>query len=235
MIEKDVTWEPTCNRFYAHFDFLGFKNMTMKYTHEQMVYKLSAIEYFKDNILKGGQYNSHLKDADGLKVFNIGDTVIVITKRDTAKDAEVLLAKCSHFIRMCITNQMPIKGAITHGEFAVPWNDSFVYGAAMVSAVELHDQLHMCGAVLDQNAEKKFKEMESEKVLWDMIVKYKTPMKGGKINHYCLKWMGKEPPTGYPGKSNMDYVEDLYTTASGTPRIYIDNTMDFIITLTDKN
>jgi hypothetical protein len=225
----DSKWESTCNRFVAFFDIMGFKEMALRNSHEDMLNKLSMIKYFKENIIEGEQYTKHLEHRENLKAFVFSDTIIAFTKSESAEDADILLTKCGHFIRMCIINKLPLKGVISHGKITIGWNDSMFYGQPIIDAFLLQEELQMYGAILDFNAEKKFKELSTERELWDKIALYKTPTKGGRINHYCLKWAGKQTKErDFPGKQNRDYVEDIYTIVSGKPRVYVDNTLEFL-------
>jgi hypothetical protein len=223
---ENPKWENTCERFIAFFDIMGFKEMAMRHSHEEMLNILSMIKYFKDNIIQGDQYTRHLNDDGNLKSFVFSDTIVVFTKSDTVRDAEILLAKCSHFIRMCITNKWPLKGVISFGKITIGWDDSMFFGQPIIDAYLLQEELQLYGAILDFNAEKKFKEMASESKIWDKIILYKTPMKSGKINHYCLKWGGGTEQEGII--KNREYVEGIYSIVSGRPRIYVDNTIEFL-------
>jgi hypothetical protein len=65
---------------------------------------------------------------------------------------------------------------------------------------------------------------------YGLINKYNVPMKSGKIIHYIVDWTflsGKEVKP-------IDLVSDLYNSVSGTPRIYVDNTMDFVRWITAR-
>lgn len=229
MEDKEQKWEITCDRFVAFFDIMGFKEMALRNSHEVMLTKLGAIKYFKDNIIEGDQYNQHLKNESGLKSFVFSDTIVAFTKSDSAKDAEILLAKCSHFIRMCLTNKLPLKGVISFGKISIGWQDSMFYGQPIIDAYLLQEELQMYGAILDFNAEKKFKELSKEENIWNKIILYKTPTKTGKINHYCLKWAPQRfKPEKFKSEQCREYVENIYTIVSGKPRVYVDNTLDFL-------
>lgn len=229
MQKEELKWDITCNRFIAFFDILGFKEMALRNSHEEMLNKLSLIKHFKDNIIEGYDCNQQLKDKGNLKSFLFSDTIIAFTRSDSPIDAEIILSKCNHFIRMCLLNKIPIKGVISFGKITIGWGNTMFFGQPIIDAYLLQEEMQMYGAILDFNAEKKWKEMEIENEKWNKIILYKTPTKNGKINHYCLKWTGdKVIQENIPSANNRLIVEDIYTIVSGKPRIYVDNTLDFL-------
>jgi hypothetical protein len=103
----------------------------------------------------------------------------------------------------------------------------------------------MFGAILDNSAEQKLKEINEIKELNPFedehrgyingyVVKYDTPTKKGKKNYYSMNWPHVIMPKAYDGiNPALDIrakarIEKFYSSVPDEARIYVDNTVEFI-------
>ena len=77
----------------------------------------------------------------------------------------------------------------------------------------------------NNNIESKMQEFGAVALFQEMIIDYKVPMRSGKIQHKIIK----------PKKENVDLriktFKHLYNMTSGRPRLYLDNSIEFLLSL----
>ena len=118
---KTTVWKPTCERFVAFFDILGFENTVIREKHEDVhkfMKRLSkcvrAIENntrkYKDTIIT--DYNLAIVE---IRPLFFSDSIL-LTAPDDSEDSLFNLWFNSAFL-LChsIGSQIPIKGALAHG------------------------------------------------------------------------------------------------------------------------
>lgn len=233
-MDSEKEWKATDNRFIGFFDILGFKEMVMRQNHIETYKKLKEIKDFITDAIEGSY--SGIKGKGGKiktiyfeqkpKAVIFSDSILIISESDKPKVAESFIYHCNLFMKHCINAQIPIKGALSYGSFTADFKNSIFFGQPLIDAFLLHEELSMFGAILDFNIEKKLKELNLSSNFWNRLIKYKTPTKSGAINYYCINWLHVSQD-----KEIINYnpiIEKFYTTASGKPRAYVDNTADFI-------
>ena len=225
MNNKD--WNNTTNRFVAFFDIMGFKDMVQRKSHADI---LKTLEKLKD-VLKFME-NQDSENNKFLKPLNIkkfqtrsitfSDSIIFFSQGDTIKDFEKIVIDSYFIIQKSIENGLGIKGALSYGEITVNFENYLFFGQPIIDAYLLHDELLLYSAILDNNIEAKLNKIGTHSLPKDIIVDYKTPLKSGKIIHKLLK------PTNNKTPEAITNLEQIYESVSGRPRLYIDNTIDFL-------
>lgn len=101
---------------------------------------------------------------------------------------------------------------------------SLHFGKPLIDAYLLQDELSFYGCILDSTSEAKMKELNllNERG----IVRYKTPLKTGKINHCVIDWVTIYEDQTFVNSESV--IDEMYLTVCGKPRLYVDNTIDFI-------
>lgn len=228
--EPEKEWEVTTERFVAFFDIMGFKDRVDKNSHEKVFNDLNQIKIILTAIERGkyglGQEKKTIKTA----IFS--DSIILFSEDDSKSSLYAMALSCVGLISHAFNNDIPIKGALSSGKISADLKRSIFFGKPIINAHLLHEELYFYGIVLDENAEKKVKDFEIEKMQTNfskMFVRYSVPFKFGKTNHYTINW-----PSFIEGylrkekdRSPADILIDLSLTMSGKPRIYLDNTIEF--------
>ncbi len=232
-------WKSTCERFVAFFDIMGFKDFVYRNSHEnvlrRMNYISSKINEIKNEIIDSSGSVSisdskiHEYDDSLSEIFPImfSDSILFVSNDNSFNSALKIVSHSASFIAKLLAFGIPVKGALAYGEFSAIKSKSIYFGQPVIDAFELQEDLQMYGVVLHHTIED---ELASKKWLYiieaeDLLFRYKTPMKSGKISHYSLNWI--EPFNQEP--NNLDNtMEYMYYQASGYPRKYIDNTVEFI-------
>jgi len=224
-MEEPEKWKIKQERFIAFFDIMGFKDLVQKNSHENIVDKLSNLRSNMAQINK--VKNAKLFEDFGVensqtKWITFSDSLIIFSKGNELKDLIKIIVEASYILFTSIQDGLPIKGAISCGTLTVDFENSMFFGQSLIDAYLLHDELEMYNAIIDHSAEAKIKSFGDVPILKKMITNYRVPMRSGRITHQVLKPINEEYLKKY-----LDSVEKLYTTVSGRPRIYIDNSLDF--------
>jgi hypothetical protein len=163
-------------------------------------------------------------DLDQSKVVTFSDSIIIFSKGDSYNDAHKIFHDCYRLLQASLENNISIKGAISFGETTVDFENSLFFGKPIIDAYLLHEDLEMLTVVLDNNAEVKLDSYEVDKAAIKFILAdYKANMKSGKITHKLIKTVGEDMTT-----KRINALKELYKLSHGRPRIYIDNTIDFL-------
>ena len=128
-----------------------------------------------------------------------------------------------------LKNGIGIKGAISYGEITVDYDNSIFFGQAINDAYSLLEQLQIYSAVLDNRFEARLNTMSIPKKISAFIQQYKANFKTNNITHKLIA-----PKTDIQIKELIDYTNKMYDNVSGTDRIYIDNTLEFLNSLIIK-
>ena len=226
MAKKSSSWNTTCKRFVAFFDILGFKDMVLRHSHEEVYEMLKSfssaiavLDYDMQFISPGAVVRIITKPV----VFS--DSIILISNDDSMDSALNILSDAGSIIINAIKRKIPIKGAIAHGEQTADLKKSIHFGRPLIDAFELQNELQLYGVVLHYTMEKHLVETGNIAICeYDSIFKYPVPMKNGKIIHYIVDWLSLSE-----GEVNwIESVSQLYKDISGNPRLYVDNTVDCV-------
>lgn len=213
------------DRYIAFIDLMGFKNMVLRENHSQIKSKLKDLLEFRNTALEfmGVRYeeNKDPKDyEERIKSAAFSDSLIFVTKDDSLKDLKSLFRTLSLMQTYSIKENLPYKGAISHGKLTADFENSLFFGQPLIDAYHLGEQLYYYGIALDNNVERKINEgINSEKIdenhFSDFLFNHKTPLKNGNVNHYNIKFK----------ELNKSHIQDLYNSVSGITRNYVDNTL----------
>lgn len=165
-------------------------------------------------------------DFSESKTITFSDSIVIFTRGDTVNDACKILLDAGYLIHSALENGVAIKGALSFGLITVDFESSLFFGRPIIDAYLLHDMLQLYTAVLDYNIESKFRTLEIPEHIATLFTTYKANFKTGKITHQLIK-----PDAKKNIDKQIQFVEQLYDTVSGSPRVYVDNTLDFLRSL----
>jgi len=217
----NIEWKNDNIRFVSFLDIMGFRNMVNINTHDYVKNKMQIISEVNKHIIdivgkiKNEELNSEKYKNCDLKVIQFSDSIVLFTNEDTSNDFEFITFAVKTILVTAFKNSIPIKGAMSHGLMTADFNNSIFFGKPLIDAYLLQEEINYYGFILDNNAEKYWKNnFPSDKNFYKLA---KTPLKKGNVNHLNLK-LNKEVKT--------QEFESLYESVSGTVRIYVDNTID---------
>ena len=230
MVKKSTAWKPTCKRFVAFLDIMGFRDMVLRNPHEHV---LDTLEQFRLTIKKikqearerlAGEYSGWDTFEDSIiwPVF-FSDSVLLFSSDDSIGSVDHILWGVYLVISRALMKGIPIKGAIAYGEQTADFNKSLYFGRPLIDAYELQKDIVIYGAVLHHTMEKFLIDNELLEKVNSNILKYPTPLKQGIITHYLVNLL-RYIPTDSKLKNSLP---NLYCNVSGYARRYIDNTLEY--------
>lgn len=241
-MEKEMSaWNTTCKRFVAFLDIMGFKDMVFRNNHQE-VYEL--LKSFQPTI---GEIEEHARQIlSGKLALNIegtsrhrsiirpilfSDSIILISNDDSLLSAFYLLNRARWLLYQAIVKGIPLKGAIAYGEQTADFDKSLHFGRPLIDAFELQNDLLLYGVILHHTMEKSLIEIDKNEVIRTALLhNCHVDMKNGKITHYILDWI----PFCAEKENPINLVSEMYKSVSGTPRIYVDNTLKYVRKVTKQ-
>ena len=234
MVDKKIP-NITCDRFVAFLDIMGFKDRLQRDGHKRVKELLESlypaiedIKKLKDLAL--GSNNSSSKDTDGSEIsflipVSFSDSIILISSDESLTSAVTIIAYVRYILYTAIKKGILMKGAIAYGEMTADTEKSLYFGKPLIDAYELQNDLQLYGAILHHTMEKYLIVSGLSKSFRNFLYfDVHVPMKFGKISHHILDWTKQLEEQENP----VNMVSNLYNYVSGTPRIYVDNTMEFV-------
>ncbi len=219
---KQLDWLPTCKRFVAFLDIMGFKDRMLRYPHEKVLETLTS---FRMAVRPLGIAENLA--ASAVRPVFFSDSILLVSGDDSLESALRITLSAEWFVQEALDIQIPIKGAIAFGMQTANFEDSLHFGAPLIDAYELQNQVKLYGVVLHHTTEKRLADLrvldpDKYRSISPNVVEYPVPLKEGKVNHYILRFFTHSVASGSLESSLLK----LYGTVSGSPRSYVDNTLD---------
>ena len=249
VIKENILNKKTTNRVIAFIDIMGFKNLVQTKSHSQILKKMESLSVFVNDLDKKEWEAFGAKSR--LRTIIFSDSIVLISENDTVSSAINVIYHTADLVMYCFEIGLPIKGCISYGKFTADFEKSLFFGQPLIDAYILQEELQVYSVLIHHSFEAKFGNKKySNTTLKEggRILNLKTPMKGCTTTHYHLNWLFyylydfKKNDWYYDVKKNeeiMKILEKFYSTVSGRPRIYVDNTIElakkFIETTTPNN
>ena len=230
-----TNWNVTQKRFVSFFDILGFKDMVFSHTHDQVLTKLTALKSTL-SFLELASNSPGLKelkiDDDQTRSVTFSDSIMFFSKSDTENDAIKIIYDSYALIRKATENDIPIKGAIAFGQITLNFNKSIFFGKPIIEAYLLHEELQLMTAILHHSFEAKLQNFNGD--FWafvrnSIITEYRVILKSARVSHTIMR----PHDTNYLWIQIQSLKKQLLTV-SGRGRLYIDNTLDFLLSLDNR-
>ncbi len=231
--QKGKNWVTTDSRFVVFLDIMGFKDFVARNTHQhvyEMMSKLSDSKEIVDTFLD--DYNDDKYKNRGLYTTSFSDSLILFSKDDSPISLEILEVSTSFLLAEAMMNSIPMKGAIAHGVVSVNKKQQIYFGQPIIDAYLLQEEVNYYGVVLHNSVDSYLNKISREKEtnIKQKFIEIKTPLKTGSIMHNNINWFKslkelKEEESKINEKFE-NLITNLKTITSGSPRKYIDNTID---------
>ncbi len=232
------------SRYVAHFDMLGFKNAIARDQRKAWA-ALCGLRHCMDGV--SNYVLEHIAEERFIphrittRIFS--DTILVFTLSDQTDDLLSMVLLTAQLFSDALASQIPLRGAIAHGEFFV--NDAFqLYcGVPFVKAYELGEQSQWCGIILDDVVADHFQNCSSTPLTVEgnipTIVSWDVPLKTGeKRTSWVVNWpvIFQEGFKKHPPFSIEEYYEIFepllgpYSSLTASSKAKHQNTVDFLNT-----
>ena len=225
-------FEPTCERFIAYFDLMGFKDFVYRHSHGEVkktidfvckiVKTIDSVGLEALNGKTNKAPNSLSEVAVRAVVFS--DSVIFISNGDTIHDAREIIFVSKYFLCKLFDKSIPVKGALAYGTFTADFEKSSFFGRPLIDAFLLAGEAHFYGAVLHNTFETYWKSIDELRRM-DSVKSKPVPIKGGYITHSYIDIDMEGYKALFPDVESLEVViEKFYESVSGSTRLYVDNT-----------
>lgn len=183
------------NRYVAYFDMLGLKTATLRNPAEAWK-ALNSLRDCMDKILsltvEVTSKSVVLKNR--IQAFILADSVLVFTGEDELYDLAAILTLTSTLFAQALSKCVPLRGAITHGEFFYNLDQHLFCGIPFVRAYETERKAQWSGVVIDdavlEHYKKWFDDMPKCQDGAPIIVSWNIPLKDDKREQgLCLDWV----------------------------------------------
>jgi hypothetical protein len=214
----------------ALLDVLGWKGIwtRKKDPIADLVATISDVKALarKSRTAKAGAYWSQFNDLKS-DLLLLSDTIVLTIRGDERKAVELATHIVASIIAHGLKRGLPIRGAISAGQFYV--RENVFVGPAIDEVASWHEQTDWIGAVLTTSAD--LVVDRNGPPFTGATVLYEAPMKGGKSGkYYCVDWTFHKGTSSFDkffGRNNL--ADQLKELAPITPDISpkVRNTMDF--------
>lgn len=225
--------------YVLYADIMGFKDRVMRTEHSVLEEQFEKL--FTD--LKN-KLSPFTKNVDEFKVSFFSDSILIVD--ENSKEGFNRISKAAAgLMQVSLKNQFPIKGAISKGMFTYKEDKQLFFGQAIVDAYLLQEQVHYYGIVAHHSVESDIKDYANG---WEEVDKEGArftkgrnpyvlspiPLKSGNTTHYHMAYnlISETLSTGISveivNKKIISHLEEISATVSGTPRIYVDKTLQVL-------
>jgi len=213
-------WSKASEKFVGFFDVMGFKDFVYTQTHSEVEDRILSLSNFIEAVNNSdlSKITSSLPSPSNyLKPILVSDSIILSSKGDSLDDFLCMLSAAGALLSGCIENDIPIKGAISHGMFTCNSEKSIYVGKPLINASVIEASLEFYGCVIDHYVEKKIEALGIDN-LHTILPAIKIPTKDGQIRYHTLRILTKSQPE--------TTLKKFYKTVSGRPRRYVDNSIN---------
>lgn len=219
MDKENTDWLITTERYVAFLDIMGFKEMVIRNTHNNIYLKLKDISEM-------GSFIGEIIKEVYVTIFS--DSIILFSKDNSEKSFKEITKAALVLLAKSIKLGLGIKGGLAKGIITVDRNNQIYFGQPIIDAYMLEEDLNYYGLVVHHSAENDIKEY---KAIYSncYYLKCKTFFKSGQINHYNLDWFCAYGEDRKKSTEELNkYLDNIAMSVSGNPRKYIDNTFEMM-------
>ena len=158
--------------FFALFDILGFKQILesndLDYLETRIANLLDSLH--KQAITLDGSDNEQMLSFDKTDTLVFSDTIILYQTATQLPDGTIpsmgpsIIDKSALLLRLAFEAGIPLRGAISHGDYLV--SDNYFLGKPIVEAYQAERLCKWSGAILCKSAECQCKKQRNPRVNW---------------------------------------------------------------------
>lgn len=222
------------NEMYVLYaDIMGFKDRVMRTPHQDLEKEFDAL------ITDLSDWFSPSQKAPTFKVSFFSDSILVVDA-NTKNGFNRISQAAAGLMQVSLKHKFPLKGVISKGDFTYNREKQLFFGQAIVDAYLLQEQVYYYGIVAHHSVEHDINEyangwrVERGRKGINPYVLSPVPLKNGCSTHYHLAYnlISKVRQTGKDVEAThnsiQSWIEKISGTVSGTPRIYVDKTLQVL-------
>ncbi|MGB3606954.1 hypothetical protein [Psychroserpens sp.] len=229
---EKTNWKPTDRRFVAFLDILGFKDLVMRKSHDEIYQILNQISKSKKLIEEGAD----LKEVGDAEVYvvSFSDSIVIFSKNDNIDNFNYFLLATRWLFTGAFNKQIPLKGALAYGEVSLNKTEQIYFGQPIIDAYLMEEDVNYMGVVAHNSIDEYISKLENEKDLNridKILFEEKTPLKCGSLTHTNLNWfkiIKQKDTEDFDFQDVKDKINLFKKSSSGPARKYIDNTISVL-------
>lgn len=219
---ESIEWDKDTDRLILYADIMGFSHRVTKSNHNDLKRDLLKFKQAWENKIKPLQMGGHLRSVQ------FSDSTLIVVNGTNEKMFNLISKAAICLMQSAISLGFPIKGVLAQGKFTYDTKNEIYFGLPLVEAYQLHEEIYYYGIVVHHSAE------QTVKLYTDATKPYtktKVNLKKGKTSYYHLSWhlLNKNLSTGNIKDSVNEWLDKIEESVSGTPRIYVDNTIEVVV------
>jgi hypothetical protein len=234
-ISAEDEWKVTANRYVAYFDIMGFKDMVLRKSHEEIYAMMKIIGESVQAIKEVWDETS----SKLIRTTNYSDSIIIYSKDDSPDSLEYVVMTVAAITSELIENAIPHKGALAFGTMTLDMRNSIFFGQPLIDAYLLQEELHFYGVVIHATAEKEIVRVEktNNKKIALFAEECSCPFKNGNSSHLIVIpfFLTKEAKYQKECKKLLESFKILRLETSGQLRKYVDNTESCLMEILNRN
>ena len=127
-------------------------------------------------------------EKDGILSTNFSDSIIIFSSGDKREDLHRMLIMASQFFAYALNKCVPLRGAISFGEFYLNLEKNLFCGPPLIEAYEIGENAQWSGIVVSESFAAKYKENPLRSSDQEVVIKYPIPTKGDPQSGWVLNW-----------------------------------------------
>ena len=222
---KDIK---TIHGFIALFDILGYSQWIKKRHIEEVVINHKNMKHMVTTNVEN--FLNHALQKEIIKVQSYADTFLIYTNETSETGFKTIMAACRGVFEAAICFALPIRGAVTCGEFYA--SEDTITGKPLIEAFEMEKEQDWIGCWIADTCFKKISPKEKRRYKEDkMVVRYSIPFKEGTVEDvYAYNWVAHAIHN--PRDIDLNYLMEKSFLQKGTSHTWheerkIKNTTEF--------
>ena len=225
-------WNKTGDHLILFMDIMGFKDRVTRMNHEDLLEKM--IE-FKE---KNDRLKPLLQDEQGelLRMIQFSDSIILASLDDSKPALNRIIKAGVVLMHNALETGFALKGAIAKGPLTFDNELGIYFGLPLVDAYLLEEELKFYGVAFHHSVEDLIQQYQVNPPVkgghkqYIPVSEYQIHLKSGKCSHYCILYhhLKRNLSQGDYSSTLKKQLKLFSKTVSGSPRIYLDNTLNFI-------
>lgn len=219
-------------------DIMGFKDKVLRTPHKELGRQLRRFKSKHTKLKPLMKMEAKVKREKKIEIVQFSDSIIAVAHRADMFTLNRLVKIASILMQIGLESNFAMKGAIAMGDVTFDSENQLYYGQAIVDAYLMEEELKFYGVAFHHTVEKLVEDAlqncfypdGTSRRIYYPIQKCDIPLKTCKCKHYCIAWqkLSQQLNEGDISEEALGWLDNLNKTVSGSPRIYVDNTIDII-------
>ncbi len=229
---SQTNWKTSDERFVAFLDILGFKDMIMRFEHDHIYKTLNSLSSLRNTIEQWGAPADDISSESLIYTASFSDSIIIFSKNNDFDTFKIFTSNVAYLFSKAIESGIALKGAIAYGQISINKSNQIYFGQPIIDAYLLEEEVNYLGLVAHNSIDRYLSSNSpgQNRTLFET----ETPLKAGNIVHTNINWFRHVNGLENAEEAEFNYIKikqiinNLKLNMSGSPRKYIDNTLQIL-------